>query len=156
MGNLQMIPAGQASDIFARGLLGGKNDADKALIVRQSEVFYFNRITGHSITVEDTHRYEQSLCASTATDMTATSGLTSDEPRVLTFMEIKDLIEQDRTDQIPNNKHIPDTVNVCSESSYGSILILVLASQDASPSESTAQSRKKPWEMAVEGSNCYQ
>jgi len=108
------------------------------LIVRQSEVFYFNRITGHSITVEDTHRYEQSLCASTATDMTATSGLTSDEPRVLTFMEIKDLIEQDRTDQIPNNKHIPDTVN------------------DASPSESTAQSRKKPWEMAVEGSDCYQ
>jgi hypothetical protein len=33
-------------------------------------------------------------------------------PRSLTFAELQSLIEQGKTDEIPNNKHIPDTINV--------------------------------------------
>jgi len=32
--------------------------------------------------------------------------------RTLTFAEIQALIEQGKTDEIPNNKHIPDALNV--------------------------------------------
>jgi len=35
-------------------------------------------------------------------------------PRTLTFAELQSLIEQGKTDEIPNNKHIPDTINVVS------------------------------------------
>ena len=34
------------------------------------------------------------------------------EPRHLSFAELKTLIEQGRTDEIPNNKQIPDKLNV--------------------------------------------
>ncbi len=33
-------------------------------------------------------------------------------PRTLTFAELQSLIEQGKMDEIPNNKHIPDTINV--------------------------------------------
>ena len=32
--------------------------------------------------------------------------------RTLTFTELQTLIEQGKTDEIPNNKHIPDALNV--------------------------------------------
>ena len=32
--------------------------------------------------------------------------------RTLTFTELQALIEQGKTDEIPNNKHIPDALNV--------------------------------------------
>ena len=34
------------------------------------------------------------------------------EPRALSFAEIKELIEQGKTDQIPNNRVIPDELSV--------------------------------------------
>jgi hypothetical protein len=33
-------------------------------------------------------------------------------PQTLTFAQLKALIEQGRTDEIPNNKHIPDVLSV--------------------------------------------
>jgi hypothetical protein len=36
----------------------------------------------------------------------------TDKPEVLTFAQLKELIEQGRTDEIPNNKHIPDVISV--------------------------------------------
>lgn len=33
-------------------------------------------------------------------------------PKTLTFAELQTLIEQGKTDEIPNNKHIPDAINV--------------------------------------------
>ena len=33
--------------------------------------------------------------------------------RTLTFTELQTLIEQGKTDKIPNNEHIPDDLNVC-------------------------------------------
>jgi hypothetical protein len=32
--------------------------------------------------------------------------------QTLTFAELQTLIEQGKTDEIPNNKHIPDAINV--------------------------------------------
>jgi hypothetical protein len=36
----------------------------------------------------------------------------AEESRALTFAGLKDLIERGKTDQIPNNKHIPEAINV--------------------------------------------
>jgi hypothetical protein len=72
----------------------------------------------------------------------------ADESRTLTFAELKELIEQGKTDQIPNNRPIPEAINV------SCIFMLVCIPsfiyslpQDAAPSESTAPTRKKPWEI---------
>ncbi len=39
---------------------------------------------------------------------------TAQDPPTLTFAELQTLIEQGKTDEIPNNKHIPDAINVVS------------------------------------------
>jgi len=36
----------------------------------------------------------------------------ANESRTLTFAELKELIEQGKTDQIPNNRPIPEAINV--------------------------------------------
>jgi hypothetical protein len=36
----------------------------------------------------------------------------AEAPKALTFAELQTLIEQGKTDEIPNNKHIPDAINV--------------------------------------------
>ena len=67
-------------------------------------------MTGNSITVEDTMRLNQLPSTSEAT--TEDNPSAADESRVLSFAELKSLIELGKTDQIPNNKHIPDAINV--------------------------------------------
>lgn len=52
-----------------------------------------------------------------------------DSARTLTFTELKALIEQGKTESVPNNRLIPNVLN------------------DAPPSENIVQIRKKPWEM---------
>jgi len=64
---------------------------------------------------------------STAKDAQVNSPAT-DENRILTLAELKELIESGNLDKIPNNKIIPETLN------------------DAPPSQSTAPTKKKPWE----------
>ncbi|KIM71172.1 hypothetical protein PILCRDRAFT_83051 [Piloderma croceum F 1598] len=117
----EMYQQGLAS-IVADGVLEGKTETEKEVILRKTELFYFNRITGHALTLEN-------ICE---TDPTTTSASAADESRTLTFAELKDLIEEGKTDQIPNNKYIPEAIN------------------EAPPSESQAPSRKKPWEIAAE------
>lgn len=70
------------------------------------------RGTSEPITVEDTRRYEQSTNAIPGPPKETAPGTSSDEPRTLTFAELKDLIEKGKTDQIPNNRHIPEAINV--------------------------------------------
>jgi hypothetical protein len=117
-----------------------KSEEEKEYLLRRSRVFYFNRyvsigalvvltqliyirITGYSLTVEETIKYEQTLRdyriptgvpdVSPPPDPPAGSTVeTSNEPRVLTFAELKDFIEQGKTDQIPNNRIIPNVLNV--------------------------------------------
>jgi hypothetical protein len=85
-----------------------------------------------------------------AADTITLSETAPEESRILTFAEIKDLIEQGKTDQIPNNKYIPNVISVCDGGlSCKHVLTVALTSQDALPSESTAQLRKKPWEFTV-------
>ncbi|KAF8960932.1 hypothetical protein BDZ97DRAFT_1277065 [Flammula alnicola] len=119
-------------------LTGGTLDPNSSLevheeMVRRTRVFYFNKITGNTITMDEALDYENSLRQSSARrDEAAASA--DDENRVLTFAELKELIETGNVDKIPNNKVIPEGLN------------------DAPPSESTAPARKKPWEIATEQS----
>lgn len=106
------------------------------------------RVTGNSITVEDTVRLNQ---VQPPSSMSEANPSATDESRVLSFAELKSLIEQGKTDQIPNNKHIPDAINVSHIYSFSALQFELPGYQDAPPSESTAQSRKKPWETVAVG-----
>lgn len=86
-------------------------------------IFKMRRITGHSITVDDIVRSEQSLgetvpaaaiaaVAPSGTPPATTSDSDGSEIRTLTFAELKALIEQGNTDQIPNNRVIPNELHV--------------------------------------------
>ncbi|OJT11859.1 hypothetical protein TRAPUB_11578 [Trametes pubescens] len=66
---------------------------------------------------------------------------------MLSFAQLKALIEQGRTDEIPNNKTIPNVLSVrritflpCHATHSWHVL------QSAPPSESTVVPPKKPWE----------
>ena len=58
--------------------------------------------------------YEQSLHTSTSTgnDAQAVNSPSADENRVLSLAELKELIESGNMEKIPNNKIIPETLNV--------------------------------------------
>jgi len=73
--------------------------------------------------MDEARDYELSSQQSTAEQSNG-----DEETRVLTFAELKELIETGNVDKIPNNKIIPEGLN------------------EATPSESTAALPKKPWE----------
>ncbi|TEB32704.1 hypothetical protein FA13DRAFT_1754360 [Coprinellus micaceus] len=85
-------------------------------MLRRTRVFYFNKMTGNALTMDEARDYERR----------------SKAPRVLSFAELKELIESGRVDQIPNNKFIPEKLS------------------EEAPSQSIAPARKKPWEIAQE------
>ncbi|KAI0634019.1 hypothetical protein C8Q77DRAFT_1217355 [Trametes polyzona] len=128
--------------ILAGGVLEGKTEEEKAELFLRSEVFYFNRLTGSSLTIDEARRARQNVSsvsvaegtssrsdnATTAPAQSQSNGA-EQEPQMLSFAQLKALIEQGRTDEIPNNKVIPD----------------VLSSE--APSESKAAPRRKPWEV---------
>jgi len=60
------------------------------------------RMTRHALTLEN-------ICE---TSLTTTPAPAADESRTLTFAELKDLIEEGKTDQIPNNRYISEAINV--------------------------------------------
>lgn len=47
-----------------------------------------------------------------ATTTVPTPSQTTEDTKILSFAEIKELIEAGRLDEIPNNKIIPDSLNV--------------------------------------------
>ncbi|RDB17059.1 hypothetical protein Hypma_001778 [Hypsizygus marmoreus] len=121
---------------------GGALDGDplpevKEEILRRTRVFYFNRVTGNSVSMDEAREYEYALKGAASHgsgDMDAQpaasqSNIDDDDTRVLTFAELQELIETGKVDQIPHNKVIPEVLNA------------------ASPSESTVPARKKPWEL---------
>ncbi|TFK25412.1 hypothetical protein FA15DRAFT_590471 [Coprinopsis marcescibilis] len=130
------------ASILAGGVLNGDATAEvKDEILRRTRVFYFNKTTGNDLSMDEARAYELSLQgaqlhaseADTASELATSQNLTTseEEPRVLTFAELKELIESGKTDQIPNNKIIPEKFS------------------EEAPSQSTAQVRRKPWEAAV-------
>jgi len=97
---------------------------------------------GQSISDEDARTVEEAMFSSDVAPPDVSSLQTDvreeDAPRTLTFNELKELIEQGKTDNIPNNKLIPDILN------------------EAAPSESKAPIRAKPWESSGEGRDANQ
>lgn len=131
--------------LIAGGALDGNPPPDvKDEILRRTRVFYFNRVMGHSISMDEVREYELSsqadaIIPTTTTDDSVPPAASSlpkqdddeNESGVLTFAELQALIESGKEDLIPNNKIIPDALN------------------EAPPSQSTAPPRKKPRELAV-------
>ncbi|KAH8077719.1 hypothetical protein BXZ70DRAFT_902133, partial [Cristinia sonorae] len=119
------------SGIIANGALEGKTDADREAILLRSRLFYYNRLTGGSLTPEDVQEYRKSHPPTTTFGLENNASELQSEtvpPRTLSFAELKALIESGRTDQIPNNRHIPNDLHA------------------SAPSASTAPARQKPWE----------
>lgn len=102
------------------------------------------RVTGNAITAEDALGFEQSLPAGTPPPE---SEQPQEESRALTFAELKELIEQGKTDNIPNNRLIPDNLNVRYTNPQLTVGHLIWI-QDDTPSLSKAAIRPKPWESA--------
>lgn len=72
-------------------------------------------MTGSSVDVDDVRPHIQNAMQTAAalTELNSTSeAQDGEEPRVLTFTELKELIEQGKTDQIPNNRVIPNVLSV--------------------------------------------
>ena len=71
------------------------------------------RMTGSSITMDEARDYELSLPSTDNGERpTSTTNEADDENRVLTLAELKELIESGDMDKIPNNKIIPEKLNV--------------------------------------------
>ncbi|KIJ16286.1 hypothetical protein PAXINDRAFT_75482 [Paxillus involutus ATCC 200175] len=131
-----------SDEVFQQGLSGILTHAsmnempgtERSDLILKTQLFYFNRATGHNINLEDLQaRYTADLDRSPPRGnqyTQASSETQHEEAPNLTFTELKSLIEQGKTENIPNNKVIPDTLN------------------DAAPTRSNAPLRKKPWEVA--------
>lgn len=104
------------ADLLAHGALSGKTDSEKVEIILRTQLFYFNRVAGQHLTVEDVRSHQNTMDIQNLTvtmDLSASSSDSGDgETRMLTFAELTMLIQQGKTDNIPNNKVIPETLNV--------------------------------------------
>ncbi|KAF8497538.1 hypothetical protein F5888DRAFT_1613658 [Russula emetica] len=122
------------STLYSSGALDELPDEAKEDFLRRSRVFYFNQAYGCNISesdakqVEGDRTYAHSTPEATVIQDQEVSPAIPEASRTLTFAELQSLIEQGKMDEIPNNKHIPDTIN------------------EAVPSQSSAPQRKKPWE----------
>ncbi|KAJ6613632.1 hypothetical protein B0H10DRAFT_1751533, partial [Mycena sp. CBHHK59/15] len=118
------------ASILAGGALDGDPPDDiREEILRRTRVFYFNRVTGNAITMDEARAYEQTRYASSASDPPPMPiPPSADGLPILSFAQLQALIESGRADEIPNNRIIPEDLN------------------DAPPSTSTAPARRKPWE----------
>ena len=73
-----------------------------------------SRITGNSITLEDASSFESSSRLVGDSSSTEQPQEAIDEIHTLSFSELRALIEQGKTDGIPNNRLIPNILNVSS------------------------------------------
>ncbi|KAG0699065.1 hypothetical protein DFH29DRAFT_938296 [Suillus ampliporus] len=121
-------------DLLAHDALSGRSESEKAEVILRTQLFYFNRVTNQDLTAEDVRFHQDTVDSQNFTEnmdlSPPSSNYQDSEARLLTFVELTALIEQGKTDNIPNNKVIPDTLN------------------DAPPSTSITPMRKKPWEVA--------
>lgn len=73
-------------------------------------------VTGNSISMDEARDYEHFLQEANETEPIPTPPSVdppvTDETRVLSFAELQQLIETGKVDQIPNNKVIPEAINV--------------------------------------------
>ncbi|KAI9513473.1 hypothetical protein F5148DRAFT_7520 [Russula earlei] len=120
------------STLYSSGALDGLSGEAKEDFLRRSRVFYFNQTHGYNISETNAKHVESEVeraCAQSISEAIPETG--HETPRTLTFSELQALIEQEKTNDIPNNKHIPDAIN------------------EAPPSQSKTPQRKKPWEVGL-------
>ncbi|KAF7319557.1 hypothetical protein HMN09_00295300 [Mycena chlorophos] len=138
--------------LIAGGVLDNNPPEDiKQEILRRTRVFYFNQVTNQELSLDAVREYELAHAAvpaapprpepepeapapvppPTAIPNGAMTDASDSEPVVLSFAQLKALIEAGKEDEIPNNKVIPDGLN------------------DEAPSMSAAPVRRKPWEVVV-------
>ena len=130
---------------------------------RRTDCVCVHSATGCLITVDDVLQRERAgqigqetnaadAGGAPSADGTAarTSPAPTDKARTLSFAELKALIEEGKTDQIPNNRQIPNELNVggcgLSYPCTNVLIALHVGDQHTPPSQSTATARKKPWE----------
>ncbi|KAF9073460.1 hypothetical protein BDP27DRAFT_1417282 [Rhodocollybia butyracea] len=105
-------------------------------LLRSMRVFYFNRTTGNSLSIEEVQAYGDSLLVNStdskdiSNNTSATLSASNSHEPVLSLAQVQALIEAGKLDEIPNNKTIAGDLNA------------------APPTESTVPSRRKPWEAS--------
>jgi hypothetical protein len=115
--------------ILAGGALNSSTDEQaREEMLLKTRVFYFNRMTGNSLTIEEARQAESGNLDRALYSHSPDAQDHTEEAPVLSFVQLKELIESGKMDQIPNNKLIPTGLN------------------DAPASTSSAVPRKKPWE----------
>ncbi|KAF9523814.1 hypothetical protein CPB83DRAFT_723735, partial [Crepidotus variabilis] len=112
---------GLSSILGARAVEINSPDEFEAEMILRAKIFYFNKTTGRNIDMNEVKDLVDKGAIHQAS-------VKNDDTRVLTFAELRELIESGKTDQIPNNKVIPDRLNALE------------------PSQTKAIPRKKPWE----------
>ncbi|KIY49855.1 hypothetical protein FISHEDRAFT_40906 [Fistulina hepatica ATCC 64428] len=127
-------------NIIARGGLDGDPPPEiREEILRRIRVFYFNRVTGQDLSIDDARELEHKRGihiteVEIVLESSPSEGLdlflysTAQEETPLTFEQLKSLLESGNLDEIPNNRVIPDDLN------------------PEPPSVSSASARLKPWE----------
>ncbi|KAI6132947.1 hypothetical protein EV401DRAFT_1915116 [Pisolithus croceorrhizus] len=131
-----------SDEVFQQGLIQvllhssprPTSEEEKSEITLKTQLFYFNRQTEHNLTLEDVEGFPLATpdlppAVDQSVELPETQAQDK-SPRVLSFAELKDLIESGDTENIPHNKHIADQLNECV------------------PSLSRAPVRQKPWEVA--------
>lgn len=125
-----------------------QSEGDKEDLLLRSRVFYFNRwvqisyavpvianqsfsVAGSLLDVDDVRKHIQNANLTShpivlPSEPSTAAPNAAEESRVLSFAELKELIEQGKTDQIPNNRVIPNELSVCTRFE---ILVLFLTSK---------------------------
>ncbi|PBK63249.1 uncharacterized protein ARMOST_13867 [Armillaria ostoyae] len=119
----------ESDEAYQQGLAGILATNPSNAVLLNTRVFYFNRLTSSSITVADVLAYrQQSTSVSESVPSSNPAAIDSEEPKVLTFAQLQELIEAGKLDEIPNNKTISGELNT------------------SPPSQSAVSTRQKPWE----------
>ncbi|KAK0194465.1 hypothetical protein F5146DRAFT_1035988 [Armillaria mellea] len=126
----------ETDENYQQGLAGILSTNPSNAVLLNTRVFYFNRLAGSSITVADVLAYRpQSTSVSESVPSSNPAAIDSEEPKVLTFAQLQELIEAGKLDEIPNNKTISGELN------------------SSPPSQSATSTRRKPWETSNEPSD---
>ncbi|KAF6741103.1 hypothetical protein DFP72DRAFT_992920 [Ephemerocybe angulata] len=131
-GSDQEYQQGLASIMLGWSLDKAPSAETREEMLRRTRVFYFNKVTGNALTMDEARDYERSLLPKSPDVSQSPPPKEEEEHRVLSFAELKELIESGNVDKIPNNKIIPEKLS------------------EEAPSHSTAAVRRKPWETAAE------
>ncbi|KAI6041561.1 hypothetical protein EDC04DRAFT_2668748 [Pisolithus marmoratus] len=130
-----------SDEIFQQGLIQilahsssqSTSEEEQSEMTLKTQLFYFNRQMGRDLTLEDVKGFPLTTPDLHPTVPQPVELLETQpqdhSPRILSFAELKDLIESGNTENVPHNKHIPDQLN------------------ERIPSQSNAPLRKKPWEV---------